>query len=57
MQLLRRKAEIICSCYKDIQNYQELILQLVGVLKQKSVPASKEYAMHIFELLAEYHLP
>lgn len=30
---------------------------MVGVLQQQTLPASKEYAMHIFELLAEYHLP
>ncbi len=26
MSLLKRKAEIICSCYRDTQNYQELII-------------------------------
>ena len=32
MLLLKRKAEIVCTCYKEIQNYPELITSLVGVL-------------------------
>ena len=29
MPILRKKAEIVCSCYREIQAYPELIGQLV----------------------------
>ena len=32
MNLLKKKADIICACYREIKNYPELIGQLVGVL-------------------------
>jgi hypothetical protein len=32
MLFLKKKAEIICSCYRELQNYPELITSLVGVL-------------------------
>jgi hypothetical protein len=32
MLFLKKKAEIICSCSREIQNYPELIASLVGVL-------------------------
>jgi hypothetical protein len=60
MPLLKRKAEIICSCYREMQNYPELISQLVALLQSQQGPEGeikKVYAMYIFELLAEYHLP
>ncbi|CDW84107.1 importin beta- [Stylonychia lemnae] len=60
MLLLKKKADIICACYREIKNYPELIQQLVAVLQsqdQDNSSVKKEYAMHIFEVLAEYHLP
>ncbi len=62
MLVLKKKAEIVCACYREIENYPELIQQLVTVLQsqegtQEQISARKEYAMYIFELLAEYHLP
>ena len=32
MALLKKKAEIICSCYREIQNYPELIGLLVQII-------------------------
>ena len=62
MLFLKKKAEIICSCSREIQNYPELIASLVGVLQSQDgtpeqISVKKVYAMFIFELLAEYHLP
>ena len=62
MLFLKKKADIIASCYREIENYPELIQQLVQVLQsQDGTPEQlgikKVYAMYIFELLAEYHLP
>ena len=57
MLLLKKKAELLCACYRELQNFPELISQLVTVLQSASGSDMKEYAMYIFELLAEYHLP
>ena len=63
MTLLKKKADIICACYKELDGgYPELIGSLVAVLhSQEGTPEQlvikKVYAMYIFELLAEYHLP
>ena len=62
MHFLKKKADIITACYREIENYPELIQQLVLVLQsQEGTPEQlgikKVYAMYIFELLAEYHLP
>lgn len=62
MALLKRKAEIVCTCYKEIQNYPELVMQLVSVLQSQTGTSEEQavkkvYAMYIFELLSEYHLP
>jgi len=35
MLFLKKKAEIICSCYREIENYPELITSLVGVLQSQ----------------------
>ena len=60
--ILRRKAEIICKIHKKQENYAELIVKLQGLAAQPAssdevVLKSKEFAMFMFELLAEYHLP
>jgi hypothetical protein len=62
MTLLRRKAEIVCKIHKKQGNYAELIAKLQGLASQPASTAddiikSKEFAMYMFELLAEYHLP
>ena len=62
MQLLKKKAEIICACYRELSNYPELIQQLVVVLQStdgtpESQTQKKVYCMYLFEMLAEYHLP
>lgn len=62
MPLLRRKAEIFCKIHKKEGAYGELITKLQGLASQPSsadevVVKSKEFAMYMFELLAEYHLP
>lgn len=61
MVVLKRKAEIICNCYKRLESYGELIQVLVEILTSATgsteQASRKEYAMYMFELLAEYHLP
>ncbi len=62
MLLLKKKADIICACYREIENYPELIQQLVQVMQSQDgtpeqLAIKKVYAMYLFELLAEYHLP
>ena len=62
MNLLRRKAEIICKLHKKESSYAELVQQL-SLLAGKPASADeatikgKEFAMYVFELLSEYHLP
>jgi importin-5 len=61
MTLIRRKAEIICKLYKKQGDYSELIakLQMLAAMPSDSevIVKMKEFAMYMFELLAEYHLP
>lgn len=62
MPLLRRKAEIVCKIHKKENAYAELITKLQCLASQpissdEVVVKSKEFAMYMFELLAEYHLP
>lgn len=62
MLYLKKKAEIICSCYREIENYPELIVQLAQILQSSEgssdqLVIKKVYSMYIFEILAEYHLP
>jgi hypothetical protein len=59
---LRRKAEILCKIHKKLGTYTDLITKLQSLTIQpssadESVLKSKEFAMYMFELLAEYHLP
>jgi hypothetical protein len=54
---LRRKADLVCACYKESKNYTELILSLVQLIQEGGEPRKRVYAMYIFELLSEYHLP
>ena len=59
---LRRKAEILCKIHKKLGTYAELIAKLQGLAAQPAsadelVLKSKEFAMYMFELLAEFHLP
>ena len=62
MNLLRRKAEIVCKIHKKEGNYANL-LQKLQLMSTQYTGAneigvkSKEFAMYMFELLAEYHLP
>ena len=62
MNLLRRKAEIICKLHKKEESYGELVQQLSQLAGQpasaeESVVKGKQFAMYMFELLSEYHLP
>ena len=59
--MLERKAEIICKCYKKLDNYGEMIQNLVQLLRmnegsEQEVVKRKQFAMYNFEILAEYHL-
>lgn len=59
--LLRRKADIICKCYKKAENYEEMIQNLVSLLKwdqgsKEEIVKRKQFAMYNFEILSEYHL-
>ena len=60
-QLLQRKADIICKCYKKLEIYPEMIQNLVTILKSKEGSATeivkrKQFAMYNFEILSEFHL-
>jgi len=60
--ILRRKAEIICKCHKQEESYGELVVQMSALAGQAassddSVNKGKRFAMYMFELLSEYHLP
>ena len=63
MNLLRRKAEILCKLHKKEGSYGELVQQLQQLALQEpnssdaGIIKGKELAMYMFELLAEYHLP
>ena len=63
MNLLRRKAEILCKLHKKAETYAEIVqmLQELALREPNSENAGiikgKELAMYMFELLAEYHLP
>ena len=62
MNLLRRKAEIICKLHKKEESYGELVQnlsQLAGkpASNDEATIKGKEFAMYVFELLSEYHLP
>jgi len=63
MNLLRRKAEILCKLHKKDETYAEIVqmLQELALREPNSdnagVIKGKELAMYMFELLAEYHLP
>ena len=63
MNLLRRKAEILCKLHKKEESYAELVGMLQQLALQEpnsdnsSIVKGKELAMYMFELLAEYHLP
>lgn len=35
LSLLKRKADLICACYREIKNYPELILSLVNLLQSQ----------------------
>ena len=59
--MLERKAEIICKCYKKLDNYGEMIQNLVQLLRmnegsEQEVVKRKQFSMYNFEILAEYHL-
>lgn len=58
--LLRRKAEVICKCFKKLETYDEMIQNLIQLLKQDqsqpNVVKQKQFALYNFELLSEYHL-
>jgi hypothetical protein len=59
--MLRRKADIICKCFRKLENYQEMIQNLVALLKatdgeREEVVRRKQFAMYNFEVLSEYHL-
>tara|TARA_B110000285_G_scaffold200547_1_gene234515 strand:+ start:470 stop:667 length:198 start_codon:yes stop_codon:yes gene_type:complete len=59
--LLQRKADIICKCFRKIENYEEMIQSLVGLLQlQDGSPEEKikrkQFALYNFEILSEYHL-
>lgn len=61
INLLRRKAEVICKCFRKLESYDEMIQNLVSLLKmndgeQNEVVKRKQFAMYNFELLSEYHL-
>ncbi len=63
MNLLRRKAEILCKLHKREETYGELVAMLQQLALQEpnsdnpAIIQSKELAMYMFELLLEYHLP
>ena len=63
MNLLRRKAEILCKLHNKEESYAELVGMLQQLALQEpnsdnsSIVKGKELAMYMFELLAEYHLP
>lgn len=62
MNLLRRKAEIICKLHKKEESYGELVQQMGQLAGQEasnadSIVKGKQFAMYMFELLSEYHLP
>ena len=59
--LLQRKADIICKCFRKLETYEEMIQNLVALLKMtdgspKENVARKQFAMYNFEILSEYHL-
>ena len=63
MNLLRRKAEVLCKVHRKEESYGEIVQQLRDLALQEpnsdspAVIKGKELAMYMFELLAEYHLP
>lgn len=63
MNLLRRKAEIICKLHRKEESYPEIVSQLSELLQREpnsdsdEIVKGKEIAMYMFELLAEFHLP
>lgn len=63
MNLLRRKAEILCKLHRKEETYAELVQQLQQLALQEpnsetpAIVKGKELAMYMFELLSEYHLP
>jgi hypothetical protein len=61
MNLLRRKAEIICKLHKLEESYSELVQKISVWLSEQqtsdAVVKQKQLAMYMFELLSEYHLP
>lgn len=61
INVLRKKAEIICKCFKKLETYEEMIQNLVSLLKatdgdQAELVKKKQFAMYNFEILSEYHL-
>ena len=59
--LLKRKADIICKCFRKLETYPEMIQNLVSVLSrtegsQEELVKSKQFAMYNFEVLSEFHL-
>lgn len=63
MNLLRRKAEIICKLHRKEESYPEIVAQLAALLQREpnseseEIIKGKEIAMYMFELLTEFHLP
>lgn len=62
LAILKKKAEVIGKCCKKMDNYGELIPQLVQMFNSQEggedvIVTRKIYTMYMFELLAEYHLP
>ena len=61
LNFLKRKADIICKCFNKLDTYNEMIENLVQLLKMndgtpEEVIKRKQFAMYNFEILAEYHL-
>ena len=60
MSFLRRKGEILCKVYKHLNNYPELVQSLMSLVQSEGKEGScsqYEFAMFMFEQLAEFHLP
>lgn len=61
INILRRKADIICKCFRKLETYEEMMQNLVQLLKStdgepQELVKKKQFAMYNFEVLSEYHL-
>ena len=60
-QLLKRKADLICKCYRKLESYDEMISGLKALFEitdgaEDENMKRKVFGLYNFEILSEYHL-